>query len=140
MFLGGGPNAKCALRLLPGLTALEPHRLPHLAGIHLCQIATDNQRTSPDPSELISAQRYLQGRTSVPITMGQTFGKDVLSTMVSVSEQQRASVLILGISRESFMQQAIHGNLPQQIMGTSDRTVILARDALHNLEIGRAHV
>ncbi|MGD1938277.1 MAG: chloride channel protein [Cyanophyceae cyanobacterium] len=134
VFLGGGPNAKCALRLLPGLTSLDRHSPNHSAGIHLCQISTDNQRTAPDPIDLVNAQRYLQGRTSVPITLGQTFGKDVLSTMLSVSEQQRASVLILGISRENFMQQAIRGNLPQQIMGTSDRTVILARDALHNLE------
>ncbi|MEM9770628.1 MAG: chloride channel protein, partial [Cyanobacteria bacterium P01_D01_bin.73] len=134
VFLGGGPNAKCALRLLPGLTALERHNPGRSAGIHLCQVATIDQRISPDPTDLIEAQRYLKARTPVSITLGQTFGEDVLSTMLSVSDQQRASVLILGISRESFMQQAIRGNLPQQITAASDRTIILARDALHNLQ------
>ena len=128
VFLGGGPNAKCALRLLPGLTSLE-----RSAGIHLCQI-TGAQRRAPNPNVLQAAQRYLQQQTPVPITVENARGNEVLSTLLRVSDRQDASVLILGISQENFMRQALHGNLPQQVLGRSDRTIILIRDALHNLQ------
>ena len=129
VFLGGGPNAKCALRLLPGLTTLE-----RSAGIHLCQITSAHQRIPPDPELLKKAQRYLQRHTLTPITAEQAQGNDVLSTLLSVGQEQDASVLIMGASQESFMQQAIRGNLPEQVMAKSNRTIILIRDALHNLQ------
>ncbi|MEM1425054.1 MAG: CBS domain-containing protein, partial [Cyanobacteria bacterium P01_H01_bin.130] len=129
VFLGGGPNASCALRLLPGLTSLE-----RSAGIHLCQIVTHHQRIAPDPDLLVTAEHYLQRHTSIPITTARTYGDNVLSSMSSVSDRQDASVLVLGASQQNFMQQALHGNLPQQVMAQSDRTILLIRAALNSLQ------
>ena len=129
VFLGGGPNAKCALRLLPGLTSLE-----RSSGIHLCHIESKLQRNPLNPKSLEAAHRYLRHHTSIPITFGQVQGDNVLSTMLEVEEAQHASVLILGISQDNFMKQAIRGNLPEQVAAQSDRTIILTRDALHNLQ------
>lgn len=129
--LSGGPNAQRALELLPALLNLSPdikrHALP--SQICLCQVYLPESQPKQFPL-LIEARKKLKESVNVPIIPLPIRSQHVADSLIRVVQEETYDLLILGASRESLLQQALHGNIPEAIAKGTNRTVIIVRGAL----------
>ena len=122
--IAGGPNAQAALRLLPALTTLGKS-----PDVRICQVFNH------EPSvQDISALRQIQ-QTLMPLLNCPTLSRPIVSdsipeAIIRLAWREHCDVIILGASRESLLNQVLHGNVPAAIARHSNRTVILVRGAI----------
>ena len=123
----GGPNAQRALALLPSLLSLsESSDHPE---IWLCKIYSPTELL-PDLSILEVLQASLQkaiAQPIVPLPIGSTSPAEAVIHLV---ESQDCSLVLLGASRESLLNQFLNGNIPSTIARAVNCTVILVRGEL----------
>ncbi len=122
--LSGGPNAQYALTLLPALTRLSPD-----PSIKLCQVLPIDEPMA-DLSVMAAAMDTLRQRVNCSITTRPIRGHSVPGAILRLAWQEPCDVIVLGASRESLLQQALTGNIPEAIARSSDCTVILVRAAI----------
>jgi len=121
--MGGGPNAKYAVKLLPALVALNPN-----PSIRLCHIYHPNHEQL-DPSQLEEEATFLRQHSCGSVEVRSVCANSVVEAVVDMAEKDQCDVIVLGASQEGLLQQAIHGNIPETIARTSNCTVILVRKA-----------
>lgn len=122
--MAGGPNVQRAIQLLPAFKRLT--RSPH---IWLCKVYSPSAPV-PDISDLERAAEFLKtvlGLHAMPLAIR---AQSVPDAVVRLSEMEQCDVVMLGASREGFLQQAVRGNIPEAIAGSVNCTVILIRGAL----------
>ncbi len=123
----GGPNAQRALALLPSLLSLsESSDHPEL---WLCKIYSPTELL-PDLSTLEVLQASLQkaiAQPIVPLPIGSTSPAEAVIHLV---ESEDCSLVLLGASRESLLNQFLNGNIPSTIARAVNCTVILVRGEL----------
>ncbi|HBE50689.1 MAG TPA: chloride channel protein, partial [Cyanobacteria bacterium UBA11369] len=134
--MGGGPNAECAVRLLPALVALG-----YAPKIRLCQVFKPSEAVPMTPILDRAAQNLRQqldshagvwkgmsGRkASIPVLGTHLRGYSVSEAVTKLAKFDESDVVLLGASREGFLEQAIKGNIPCAIARGCDCTVILVR-------------
>ncbi|MFB2976388.1 chloride channel protein [Microseira sp. BLCC-F43] len=134
--MGGGPNAECAVRLLPALVALG-----YAPKIRLCQVFKPSEAIPTTPVLDRAAQNLRQqldsysavwkgksGRkTPIPVLGTHIRGNSVSEAVTKLAKFDGSDVVLLGASREGFLEQAIKGNIPCAIARGCDCTVILVR-------------
>jgi CIC family chloride channel protein len=120
----GGPNSYQAIRLLPGLVQLSQQ--PEIC---LCQVHQVNQNL-PDPAALDEALLFLSQRLRASVALTSVCSESVATAIVDLAQQDQCDVIVLGATREGLLQQAIKGNIPEEIIRRCDRTVILVRGAI----------
>lgn len=124
--MAGGPNAKAAIQLLPGLVSLA-----NRAEIQLCQVFESSDSKSEmtvlqQAIRYLVKQRQLKGSVSaVPI-----ISSSVADGVINLVRSENFDVVVLGASREGLLQQAIKGNIPAAIASGVECTVILVRGAI----------
>lgn len=137
--MGGGPNAECAVRLLPALISLG--RSPK---IRLCQVFKPSESVAQTPildqavsnlrRQLHSPLAVLKGlhQRSEPIPVIGTLlrGNSVSEAVTKLAQSDKSDVVVVGASREGFLQQVINGNIPEAIARDCSCTVILVRGAI----------
>ncbi|MBE9009617.1 chloride channel protein [Pseudanabaenaceae cyanobacterium LEGE 13415] len=120
----GGPNSRQAIRLMPGLAKLSHH--PEIC---LCQIHQP-QRDLPDPNSLNEAMKFLSDRLSCPVELMPVCANSVSDAVIDLAQKDQCDVIVLGATREGFLQQAIQGNIPEAIARRCDCTVVLVRGVI----------
>jgi chloride channel protein, CIC family len=120
--LGGGPNAKYALKLLPAFVALS--KQPE---IRLCQVFHPNN-AEYDPSSLQADADFLQAQLpKSDILATPVCSASVPDAIADMARNNQCDVIVLGASREGLLQQVIQGNIPEAIARNCNCTVILVR-------------
>ncbi|QYX30439.1 chloride channel protein [Sphaerospermopsis torques-reginae] len=126
--MAGGPNAPIAIKLLPALVTLgnEPE-------IRLTQVFK--------PSELKPNMQFLEEYTR-QLIRHRNLHSNVFATpieadsvtegVINLVKKEDFDVVVLGASREGLLQQAIHGNIPENIASGVDSTVILVRGEINS--------
>jgi chloride channel protein, CIC family len=120
----GGPNSRQAIRLLPALTQLS-----HRPEIFLCQVHYPD-RNLPDAAALDDAMTYLGTRLNCPVALTAVCANSVSEAVIDLAQKDQCDVIVLGATREGLLQQAISGNIPEEIARRCDCTVILVRGAI----------
>ncbi|MBE9040893.1 chloride channel protein [Oscillatoriales cyanobacterium LEGE 11467] len=121
--IGGGPNVREALRLLPSLIALG--KTP---SIHLCQVFDPNE-SNPDRTALREAKAFLFDRLGCPITTASVLGFSVADTILDIARTRRSDVVLLGASRKSLLSRVVRGNIARDIIHGCKCTAIVVRSA-----------
>lgn len=124
MPIAGGPNSRQAVRLLPGLI-----HLAHNPEIHLCHISRPEQVETPSTA-LKMARSLLIPQVNVPVQSIYVCSATTAQAIVDIAKNQRSDVIMLGATKAGMLQQAIKGNIPQEIMRRCRCTVIIFREAL----------
>lgn len=119
--IGGGPNAKEALKILPALLRGIPGR----GEVTVCQVFAPESAhdTAPLEADSLSLSRAI-GR---PVEALPLFSKAIAQTLVRCASDGKFDGIIIGASRESLLQQAVRGNIPETVARDSDCTVIVVR-------------
>jgi CIC family chloride channel protein len=125
--MAGGPNVEEAIALLPALTSLYLNR--DSPQVLLTKVYT-RQQGEIDTQELDNMARILKKNLNLKITARPICSSSVVDAIAHLAEAEQASVIMIGASRESLLQQVIHGNIPQAIARDAKSTVILFRGAL----------
>lgn len=121
-----GQNTEQALLLLSGLINLSAY-----PEIYLCQVFSPDSKGNGSElldkyaASLYNSMRYSVGKISI-------CSKSTADAIVDLANQQRSDVIMLGACGESFLQQILHGNIPETIARNSDRTIIIFKKASAN--------
>lgn len=122
----GGPNAKAAIRLLPGLISLYKNNIrPKL---WLTQVNLPSQK-----ADFVAITQRAQGiaeQLNIPVYAVPLCSVSVAEAIITLAESTKFQLIILGATRESLLKQAISGSIPQAIAQGVDTTVILVRQLL----------
>jgi len=123
----GGPNAQRALALLPSLLSLsESSDHPKL---WLCKIYSPTELL-PDLSTLEVLQASLQKAIAQPVVPLPIRSASPAEAVINLVESEDCSLVLLGASRESLLNQLLNGNIPSTIARAVNCTVILVRGEL----------
>ncbi|MBW4551152.1 MAG: chloride channel protein [Aphanocapsa sp. GSE-SYN-MK-11-07L] len=122
--IAGGPNAQRAIQLLPALTAISPS-----PQIRLCQVFNPGQ-SAPDTAVLNQDLDQLKQTFADAVSSVSLRSKSVAEAVINLADSEQDDVIVLGASRESLLQHAIKGNIPEAIARHSKCTVILVRGAI----------
>jgi CIC family chloride channel protein len=123
----GGPNAQRALELLPSLLSLSASAdYPEL---WLCKIYSPTELL-PDVSTLEVLQTSLEKAIAQPIVPLPIRSASPAEAVIHLVESENCSLVLLGASRESLLNQFLNGNIPSTIAGAVNCTVILVRGEL----------
>lgn len=120
----GGSNTEYALQLMPALVNLSPY-----PEIYLCEVFSPTDKDY----EFSQLEKYADSLYKLlRFSVGQiaVCSKSVTDAIIDLANQQRSDVIMLGASHEGFLQQLIHGNIPEAITRNSDRTIIVFRKKL----------
>ncbi|MDJ0583226.1 chloride channel protein [Crocosphaera sp.] len=127
--VAGGPNAKRAIELLPGLTQL--YTRPRSPIIWLCQVFSPHQPT-PDYQSLEAKAKQLKEELERPVIPLPIRSQSVTDAIVHLAESESCDVVMLGVSREGLLTQVMQGNIPKNIAQQVKSTMILVRGKLDN--------
>ncbi len=122
--IGGGPNVQQAVQLLPSLVSLS--RSPE---VRLCQVCQPS-KPLPNVTALEQATTFLSQRLVGSVIATPVCASSVSEAIIDLAEKDQCDVIVMGTSREGLLQQAIHGNMPEEIARRSNCTVILVRRAI----------
>ncbi|MBS3029860.1 MAG: chloride channel protein [Dolichospermum sp. DET50] len=123
--MAGGPNAPIAIKLLPALVTLEND-----TEIRLTQVVKPWE-TAPDMTVLEESTRQLMRNRNLHsnVVAASLQAESVAEGVIELVKTEGFDVVVLGASREGLLQQAIQGNIPEEIASGVDSTVILVRSA-----------
>ncbi|MEH2084789.1 MAG: chloride channel protein [Nostoc sp.] len=119
--MAGGPNSSQAIKLLPALASLSTS-----PQIKLCQVFQPTNST-PDTTLLDKSVHFLQRRVSGEVMATPVCANSVSEAVLNCAKQDNSDVIVLGASRESLLQQAIQGNIAENISRKSNCTVIMVK-------------
>ncbi|MEM8603578.1 MAG: universal stress protein, partial [Cyanobacteria bacterium P01_H01_bin.121] len=122
MPLAGGPNSRQALDLLPALTTISS-----TPEIQLCQIMPLQRSPRRRRDLLATSQTRLAQKLTCPITTFALQSADIAEAILGLAQRNACDVIVLGASRESLLQKALHGSIPEAIIRRYPGTVILMR-------------
>ncbi len=125
--IAGGPNAKRALELLPGLTQLYNRSRSPI--IWLCQVFSPDKPT-PNYQSLEARAKLLKETLDRPVIPLPIRSQSVADAIVHLASAEGCDVVMLGVSREGLLAQVIQGNIPKMIAQQVNSTVILVRGKL----------
>ncbi|MGB5770979.1 MAG: universal stress protein, partial [Crocosphaera sp.] len=125
--IAGGPNAKRALELLPGLTQLYNRSRSPI--IWLCQVFSPDKPT-PNYQSLEARAKLLKEKLDRPVIPLPIRSQSVADAIVHLASAEGCDVVMLGVSREGLLVQVIQGNIPKMIAQQVNSTVILVRGKL----------
>jgi chloride channel protein, CIC family len=125
--MAGGPNAWVAIKLLPALVTLGDN-----PKIRLTRVFQPSE-IEPDMTVLEEAIRQLirSPKLSTTVIAAPIKANTVSEGVINLVKAENYDVVILGASREGMLQQAITGNIPENIASKVDSTVILVRGAIN---------
>jgi CIC family chloride channel protein len=121
--IAGGPNSQHAIQLLPDLIALSQQ-----PEIRLCQVFPPSDHTY-NTGLLQEDAELLRDRVSVPVITIPVCASSVSEAVIDMAQKDQCDVIVLGASREGLLQQAIQGNIPEEIARNCSCTVMLVRKA-----------
>ncbi|MBV5260224.1 CBS domain-containing protein [Synechococcus moorigangaii CMS01] len=129
--IAGGPNAERAREFIPALLSLsaEVTRYTLPSQLCLCQVYQPQQRPQQFPL-LLQAKRALDPQVAIPIIPLPIRSQHIADSLIHLIKEETYDLVILGASRESLLQKALHGNIPEAIAKGTNRTVIIVRGAL----------
>jgi CIC family chloride channel protein len=122
--MAGGPNALEGLKLLPAF--LEVYSADRLPPVWLAKVHHPSNREI-DCHDLDVAVDQLKNSLKTSVNPLCIRSYSVVKAIVNVAKMEKCRLVILGASRESLLQQAISGNIPEAIASKLDTTVILIR-------------
>jgi CIC family chloride channel protein len=122
--MAGGPNAERAIGLLGAFKRLT--RSPH---IWLCKVYSPVAAV-PDLSDLDAVAHRIETDLDLAVMPLPIRAQSVSAAIIHLATTEECDVIMLGASREGLLQQAIHGNIPEEIATGVDCTVILVRSAI----------
>lgn len=118
----GGPNAKSAQRLLPGLISLGS-----VPEIQLCTICHPEKGQCLTPQHLGELADQMEKTLHRQVSTHVITHPSVAQAVVNLAQRCHSDAILLGASREHLLSQVIKGNVPLEIALQTDITVILLR-------------
>lgn len=126
--MAGGPNAQEGLNLLPALLSEYPNNLPSIWLTKIFPI-TEAKLNCQD-LDVAAANLFKKINTTInPLCIR---SHSVINALADLAETEKCDLVILGASRESLLQQALHGNIPMAIASKLDTTIIIIRLPVKN--------
>lgn len=122
--MAGGPNAREGLKLLPAFLNLY-HR-GKLPPVWLTKVYHPDCKNI-DLTNLQLGVQQLQDEVDTVVKPLSVRFDSVVNGIEWVAKNQNAELVVMGASRETLLQQAFHGNIPDAIASHLDTTVILIR-------------
>lgn len=122
--IAGGPNASCALQLLPALTSHNSAFMIGVTQVFAPSILLPDTSGLEKAAFLLSHHLSCQKVVTIPVR-----SYSVSDAVIHLAHTQHYDVVVLGASREGFLQQVVHGNIPEAIARGVNSTVILVRGA-----------
>jgi CIC family chloride channel protein len=119
----GGPNCERAIAFLPALVQLYQQN----PEILLTQVQLKSQK-EVNFSFLHDTSSQLSQQLKLPIIPIPIFANNVSEGIIKFAKRQKCELVILGTSSESFLKQAIYGNIPEMISRNLETTIILVRN------------
>jgi CIC family chloride channel protein len=123
--IAGGPNASCALQLLPALTSHNSALMIGVTQVFVPSILLPDTTGLEKAAFLLSHHLSCQTVMTIPVR-----SYSVSDAVIRLAHTQHYDVVVLGASREGLLQQVVHGNIPEAIARGVNSTVILVRGAL----------
>lgn len=120
----GGPNAEEGLKLLPAFLGVYPEE--KLPPVYLVKVHSP-ENTTIDLRNLHQRVNTLRNLVKTKVNPLIISSPSVVSAILHLSQSQNSELVILGASRESLLQQAWSGNIPESIASKLDTTVIIIR-------------
>lgn len=122
--IAGGPNSLEALKLLPSLITLgaQPQ-------VSICQVF-ESESSLIDQERMRRIVQELDEVLPCSVLARPLRGSSVTSAITRLATQEQCDVIVLGASRDSLLQQAIKGNIPETIAKDNNCTIILVRGAI----------
>ncbi|NJN48520.1 MAG: universal stress protein [Alkalinema sp. RL_2_19] len=120
----GGPNSRQAMRLLPGLM-----QLGQSPEIYLCSISRPHQ-TEITEKALQQAIALVKSHVDIPVQSLYVCSSTIAQAIVDLATHHQCDVIMLGATKVGMLQQAIKGNIPEEIVRRCDCTVIIVREAM----------
>ncbi|MEC4804053.1 MAG: chloride channel protein [Jaaginema sp. PMC 1080.18] len=122
--IAGGPNSERAIGLLGAF-----QQLTRSSRIWLCKVYPPKS-SPPDITELDNIAIRLKNDFNIKAMPLPIRAQAVAPAIVHLARAEECDAIVLGASREGMLQQAIHGNIPEEIATGVDCTVILVRSAI----------
>jgi CIC family chloride channel protein len=123
--IAGGPNASCAIQLLPALTSHNSALMIGVTQVFVPSILLPDTSGLEKAAFLLSHHLSCQTVMTIPVR-----SYSVSDAVIRLAHTQHYDVVVLGASREGLLQQVVHGNIPEAIARGVNSTVILVRGAL----------
>ncbi|BAQ66775.1 chloride channel protein [Geminocystis sp. NIES-3709] len=120
----GGPNAEEGLKLLPAFLSIYPEN--KFPPVYLTKVHSPEE-TNIDFRNLHLEVKKLRNLVKTEVNPLIISSPSVISAILHLSQSQNAELVILGASRESLLQQAWYGNIPESIASKLATTVIIIR-------------
>lgn len=122
--MAGGPNALQAIQFLPALTSLGTN-----PQVRLCQVFQPSE-LHHNTTALDQAAQFLNRHLPQAVITLPLYASSISDAIIDLSRQRQCDVIMLGATRETLLQQAIKGNIPEAIARQSSCTVVLVRRAI----------
>ncbi|MFB2894851.1 chloride channel protein [Aerosakkonemataceae cyanobacterium BLCC-F50] len=119
--MAGGPNAEAALQLLPALIPQD-----NSPTIELCQVFHQNE-LQPNTSALEKSAHALRKKLHTNVKAITLKSNSVAKAVINLARIDECDVVMVGASREGFLQHTINGNIPEAIARGVNSTAILVR-------------
>ncbi|MBE9227088.1 chloride channel protein [Phormidium sp. LEGE 05292] len=119
--MAGGPNAEAALQLLPALVPQDNSPI-----IELCQVFHQNE-LQPNTSVLEKSAHALRKKLHTNVKAITLKSNSVPEAVINLATTDKCDVVMVGASREGFLQHTINGNIPEAIARGVNSTAILVR-------------
>ncbi|BAU66456.1 Chloride channel core [Stanieria sp. NIES-3757] len=123
----GGANTQKALKILPGLANFSG--LVRTPKIKLCQIYSPTQSDLP-LQHLSKTAAALRDKINLPVTILPIRAYSVSETIIRLTGTEKYDLILIGATSEGLLQNAVRGNIPEEIARKVDTTVIIFRNAL----------
>ncbi len=124
--VAGGPNVERAIELFGAFS-----KLTLSAHIWLCKVYPP-KTVPPDLITLDRIATQLETDEKIQAMPLPIRAQSVATAIIHLANTEDCDVIMLGASREGMLQQALHGNIPEEITTGVDCTVILVRSAIES--------
>jgi chloride channel protein, CIC family len=121
----GGPNSSRAIQWLPGL--MKNTQAPEA---FLCHVSAPNIPPEVSISALNKACYQVQLRVRCITHSIAVCNTSISDAVFNLAQQNDCDVILLGATQWGLLQQALKGNIPEEIARRSTQTVILVRGSL----------
>jgi CIC family chloride channel protein len=121
--ISGGPNIRRALEFLPSF-----YTLATAESIILTQVCVSKKK-QPRWKRLKQTAIALQDALPCPIESIPLQSAHIAESVKQLAETKECGLVIVGASRESMLQHALHGNIPNAIASGVEGTVLLFQKA-----------
>jgi CIC family chloride channel protein len=123
----GGANTQKALKILPALANM--YSLARSPKIRICQVYSPSQSELP-LQHLNKTAESLRDKINLLVTILPIRAYSPSEAIIRLTATEKYDLVVIGASSEGLLQNAVYGNITEEIAREVDSTVIIFRNSL----------